>query len=175
MADQVIAEVTTEVIPEDVASRPEAGSESEPAEGAIQLQYRGATEKDINFILNSWLVSFRKSKRWTNDGIYWKKQQRLIASLASHATVIICCDQEKPEYVIGWICGEHIGSELRVHYVYVKQGYRDLGIGRELLKLMGWRVGRQIIASHSTPAMRGMKERFHVIYDEYVLTEGNHP
>lgn len=137
-----------------------------------KLEYRPCEVLDVNFILNSWLKSYQPSAPPARD--YWASQQALIAKLAEHAKVILVCDAENPSFIIGYICGETVQSEFRVHYIYVKNSYRRQGVARSLLVALGWTPGTPIIASHWTRACSPNAAKYMLSRDDYVLKEGNH-
>ena len=45
----------------------------------------------------------------------------------------VVCDEESPEVILGWVCWDTHGDEVRVHYVYTSPKVRRRGLGRFLL------------------------------------------
>ena len=99
-----------------------------------QLILRPADSGDLAFILNSWLRSNRNStfaKRVPN-AMYFEEHHRVVTSLLARGEVVIAANREDPGQIIGWACFEE-GAVPILHYVYVKQAFRGLGIARHML------------------------------------------
>lgn len=146
-----------------------------PAE--INVKYRGAQAGDINFILHSWMESYRPYRRKVHNNYYYMGQQALIAALAEKAKLLVCCDATKgsENFILGWVCGEmDVPTDtLTLHYIYVKGGYRLAGIGRDLLAQMGRLPGTKIVCTHWTQVARECRERYRLMFNDFLLMIGN--
>lgn len=97
-----------------------------------QLYIRTEMPSDINFILNSWLKSYRnskKTKKMTNDE-YYTKQSKLIFELLQSSQIRVACNPEDIKQIFGYIVYEVSGV---VHFAYTKQVYRKFGVLKALL------------------------------------------
>lgn len=97
---------------------------------------------DYEFILNSWLQSYRDgatgsqlARRMSADRYFSDEGFKggIIRALTS-GTVTVACDTDDPETIYGWAC--HDGDVL--HYVYVRSAWRRKGLGRTLAETPKW-------------------------------------
>jgi GNAT superfamily N-acetyltransferase len=68
-----------------------------------------------------------------------------------NATVIVCCSKEDPWLIIAWIAVEQLDDSLTIHYVYVKEAFKGLGIARRLVNMVS--KGDVIYFTHLTDKM----------------------
>ena len=101
----------------------------------LPIQLRTALAEDVGFIFNSWLKSYRSSdvvKPIMNE-VFFAEQHRLIEHLITQHKVIIACNADNPDQVYGFICAGATEGIFTVHYIYVKQAFRRMGIAKMLL------------------------------------------
>jgi len=133
-------------------------------------------ETDFAFVVDSWIKSYRK--REVRSGVqpahYQKGQLALIKFLAAHTKVLVACDASQPMYIVGWGCARvSKEGEFQLHYVYVKEDYRNHGIGYQILVHLGYRQGRPIVASHWNFIARDYNLRHdNLFYNPYLTTLG---
>lgn len=96
----------------------------------LPVLLRPLAEGDVNFVLNSWLKSYEDSG-WTKVAgkAYWKGHRIAILRLIRSAHVVIACDPEDHDTILGWACT----NGRYVHYVYVKRAFRRYGLAKRLL------------------------------------------
>jgi GNAT superfamily N-acetyltransferase len=105
---------------------------------------------DIDFVFDSWLRSYfhyLKTKthfqnreldpNWKDPlldiQVFFPEHRRIIENL--DATVLLAVNPEDTEQIYGWMCASHPNEEAVIlHYCFVKQPFRHLGISKELLK-----------------------------------------
>lgn len=99
---------------------------------------RQALDSDAPFIFSSWLKSFRSSDfaKHLSNSMYYREHHKLIADILERSQVICAVSDEDESQIFGWICAETGGPVPVVHYVYVKQTYRRVGIASKLLSLV---------------------------------------
>lgn len=103
------------------------------------IDFRPPTPTDENFILSSWLESYRRSP-WSGvlpDTAFYDSHRTHLQSIVSRpATSILCCyapSEAPPNDLFGWVCWE--GGTL--HYIYIKHLYRKMGVAKALLARTG--------------------------------------
>ena len=128
---------------------------------------------DNDFIYDSWIKSYSNSgfSRGIPTSLYVVGQRsRIDKILGSPPTkVTIATNPEEPSVIYGYsvITGENI-----LHYLYVKNAFRKLGIGTQLINRL---FGSQVLYTHKSAdiwAERILKEdpTFNEwMYDPYVL------
>lgn len=99
---------------------------------------RPANAADTPFILSSWLHGYRKASVTSgiSNTIYFKSQEALLKRLLGVAHVVVACSKDDPDQIFGYAAYETDGVNLVVHWVYVKQPFRALGMARSLLAVV---------------------------------------
>jgi GNAT superfamily N-acetyltransferase len=98
---------------------------------------RPSTEGDLHFVLNSWLMSYRRSPfaRDMTKNIYFKRHHDFVVEALKRSAVYCAVNKDDQDQIYGWICIEPpVGMEetRALHYVYVKHPYRGFGIAKSL-------------------------------------------
>jgi len=137
------------------------------------LAFRAVKTEDFNFVLSSWMKSYRDTKRTIKNPAYFAGHQRLIAALGERRSMIIGCDADAPEWIVGFACGQMLDDgRILVDYVYVKQPYRERGIAKALVAALGWSPGMGVVASHWNRICNSLSQRFLIEHDEYYIMLG---
>lgn len=112
---------------------------------------RPATEADLPLIFSSWIRSYRHGNPATlrQGRSYAESQHRIVERLLARAEVRVACYSGSPSLILGWACIERKNSTI--HYCYVKNAYRGLGLVRSLL---GSLLGQPLRYSHRTRKLR---------------------
>lgn len=125
------------------------------------LVVRTATDDDMNFIAASWFESFWKGAM-RDTGMpfmsYKAGQDALIRRLVKASTVVVVAAAVAPDEIVGYAVREGPVA----HYVYVKQAYRRLGIGKRL-------VEGCLLYTHQTRAGERVARSIDAQYDPYAL------
>lgn len=97
---------------------------------------RPPMQGDIQFILSSWLKSYRNSDfaNYIPNKLYYEFHEALVKQVIARSMVSILCDVEDPEHVYGYVVYEMLGDVFILHYIYIKYNYRNLGLGQKALK-----------------------------------------
>lgn len=101
------------------------------------MKIRPMREGDVNFILSTWLRSYyeelkrngSKGVAYPKDDVFFQGHQAEIKARLSEMSVKVCVAPDDDNQIIGWAAIE--GDT--VHYVYVKQVFRQMGVARNLL------------------------------------------
>lgn len=136
----------------------------------LAIETRPAEKPDLAFIFSSWLKSFRESEfaKGIPTSLYYREHHRLIERLLERAQVLVACNPESPSQIYGWICFERSRARV-IHYVYVKQPFRELGIAKRLLEAA--LAGEEgFFYTHLGITDGKLKER--AVYSPYLLLEG---
>lgn len=97
------------------------------------ISVREGVESDHPFIYASWLKGLRYGNDWFSlieSDHYYKNYHAVIEHLLNdpNTTVLIACLQEDPDVILGF----SVSSGDRLHWVFVKQRWRKIGIARSL-------------------------------------------
>jgi GNAT superfamily N-acetyltransferase len=127
------------------------------------VEIRPATLDERRFARASWFSSYRTGGFAPPVGfdVYKAGQGRLIERLEPSCTVLVASAIAVPDEVCGWVAA----TDRAVHYCYVKQAYRRLGIARLLLE------GESRRYSHETRAGRILARKLGFKFDPYAVFE----
>lgn len=102
------------------------------------VKSRLAVNEDLNFILSSWLRSYRNTYlvRFVNNDTYFSAQKRLIMRILEQRTVMVISSNEDSDQIIGYLVyGPYSLNPTSVvlDYAYVKSPYRKMGFLRHMV------------------------------------------
>jgi hypothetical protein len=89
-------------------------------------------DTDTNFILKSWLTTFKNTGPAVIrmlDSEYFQDYQVIIKHFMSHSKTTIVCDPDDEAVIWAYM----VESPHAIHYIYVKETFRQLGIGKFLV------------------------------------------
>lgn len=138
----------------------------------MPVRVRPADQSDVSFIFNSWLRSFKKSNqvKEVNAHIYYENQHKVIETLLKRCTVMVGVNPEDATQIYGYSVCEVIDGVNVIHYVYVKELFRRLGIGRELVKACGIDLKASAACyTHRTPLSYRIERNVNVVFHPYLL------
>lgn len=137
---------------------------------ASQVRIRAATEADISFLFNSWLRSYRQSefaKQMQNE-VYFAAQHKVIEGLLKTCKTLIACNHADISQIYGYTVTTEVDGVPVVHFAYVKEPYRGLGLARKLLQEAGISLEKPYCYTHKT-FKAGLLERKHaIVYHPYL-------
>lgn len=127
-------------------------------EAGTSLIYRPYSESDIPFIRSSWANSYYKG--CTNhkdiDPQEFHRMHRLLIDRffeRSNGTVVVVHFENEPDIIMGWIAVEIISTHMIIHYVYIKNSFKQMGILDNLIKRVNSK-NKPIIITHLTDKAR---------------------
>lgn len=104
------------------------------------ISIRPATSEDLPYIVTTWVRSFRESPYagLVPNHLYYSVYEATVTDiLARGATLLVACSTDDPDYIVGFACWEHVPGRFHsrhiVHYVFVREKFRRLGIARRLM------------------------------------------
>ena len=90
---------------------------------------RPAGKGDWGFVIDSWTRSLSASRHRVRPTFSRRITDRIYALRRRKASFSVAVDPEHTDQILGWACAEH----PILHYVFVKELYREQGIGLFLL------------------------------------------
>lgn len=137
---------------------------------------RPGTADDEPFIYNSWLKANEKSPsaHYMLREIYYSNHKKIVANILKGAKVAVICNTDDDSQIYGYMVFTVISGNVFLHFIYVKQVYRRLGMARHLMKLL---VTEGLIADEKTAIFVTHASRFfpflrkgwNLIYNPYLL------
>jgi hypothetical protein len=135
------------------------------------VKMRGAVESDFPFILNSWLKSYRNSSMCKDipNGVYYKLHgERVKEILFDPSTlVLMMVNSQDVEQIMGYVICNSKAPVL--HYIYVKQAFRQYGLGGFLVKAAQAQFPN--LATHCTHIARKWAPKakaFNLVFNPYI-------
>lgn len=121
---------------------------------------REAELSDINFIMDTVSKSLRNSpafKLCSND-VFYEGFKEQIEPLIMESQLVVACNPEDPTQIYGYVSyyktGSHVTGKIistTVNYMYIKQVYRGMTIGQQLLNVI-WHKDTFLLYKYSTPS-----------------------
>jgi hypothetical protein len=109
------------------------------------LLIREPNGEEFNFIFSAWLKSYKSGNyamRFVKGETYFRVQHLLIENLLARSGVKVLIAMAKDGTdnttdlpIVGFVCTEESGKVL--HYVYVKEAFRNMGVSQSLIKAAG--------------------------------------
>lgn len=118
------------------------------------LQLREPTSEDLGFVIKCWTRSYANSP---HAGAMTRARQvaairgTVLDLLQRGAVVKVLCLASRPDFILGFVCYEQLPNFPVVHYVYVRFGYRQSGLGSALVESVRNGKDVQVRSSHRTP------------------------
>jgi hypothetical protein len=148
----------------------------------VPASVRPGREADLNFIYHSWLKSYRASwakgtnpVRSINKEIYYMNQKEIIRYLIDQSIVLVAHNPQDYDQIFGYIIGQPSAESIGiVHYCFVKQPFRTLGIGTlllaELRRLIGHDSELPMAATHATGVFHAaLADKYNIIFNPYLV------
>tara|TARA_R110002126_G_scaffold287977_1_gene441119 strand:- start:310 stop:711 length:402 start_codon:yes stop_codon:yes gene_type:complete len=125
--------------------------------------FRPASADDMNFILNSWLKSYKDSVICENipANIYYEEHKKTVETHIANSSIIMAVNPEDPDQIFGYCVYE---APMTLHYMYVKYPFRKFGIGKDLYL----EAGSPTIVSHLPRDYKTLKKKYGLIYTPYI-------
>jgi len=140
----------------------------------LPVEIRRATKRDIPFITSSWLKSFRDGywARGIPNNIYYYNQHKILEQLLPKGIVLVACNEQDPDQILGYVCAEVVDTALVIHYMYVKHPFRKFGIATKLVMLLEQsEKPPAIMYTHKTAAAKAiiLAKELKWIYNPYLV------
>lgn len=135
---------------------------------------RPPEEKDVPFILSSWLKSYRDSEFASSipADVYFNNHRSLINHILiqENNALTLLCDSEDHDHILGFIA--YNSKAPIVFYVYVKHAFRNLGLGRYMLEGIKKNFGGnvKIQCTHKARGWKNFKS-LGLVYNPYLIKE----
>lgn len=139
----------------------------------LPIVIRPAFPEEHNFIYSSWIKSGYRSRplETVAKEIYTLNQHDIITSLLSRCEVLVAHQYQAPENLFGYIICQKVDNVFVLHYAYVKQTFRKLGVFAGLLRAAKFYPHLSAgFYTHSTKAMSHIEHKFNLIYNPYLLS-----
>lgn len=102
------------------------------------ITFRPYQITDCNFILATWMKGNYYGSDWFKEiekKSYYNNYSRYVQKILLKPSVIIAiaCLKENPDIILGYSVTEEVSGKNIVHFVYVKDEWRKIGIAKDIL------------------------------------------
>lgn len=130
---------------------------------------------DLGLLVKSWVQEHRHSpfSKGVPDEVYFPDQRKLVLALLRRAWSLVAVDPEDADHLYGFVTFEL--APARLHWVYVKEPYRRVGLGEALVRAAFGEVltlRQRVLCSHQSNVVRLLSatcERHRLVYCPYLL------
>lgn len=123
----------------------------------LPLIVRSKLPGDLNFILNSWLVSYREHKEeWPHDFYFKHHEAKIKALFEKPDRFFIACAPDELDFIYGWLCAEAPVA----HFAFVKRAFRRNGVAKSLVAAAGLPAYSFVVCSCWTPYISAVAKKY---------------
>jgi ribosomal protein S18 acetylase RimI-like enzyme len=153
-----------------IATDPESYSQVKYLEPQESITFReldpGGHGRELGFVYDSWTRAVARDSIWQplvgkrgvartpvppSLSLYY--HDITLKKLLPKCTLLGACDPDDLDVILGYVCYESARRKRDpyvLHFVYVKGGFRRLGIGSRLLREAGIDLSEDVVVSHRT-------------------------
>lgn len=135
-----------------------------------EIGIRGLKNLDLAFILSTWLESYRKSPfaHRIKNSVFFPHHRKIAEHLLAKCITRVAHLPDEEDVILGYICAE---PPKTVHYIFVKDPWRNMHIAKRLLEDMGFNKSQGFQFTHWT---KPFDETFEIdqvklVYNPYAL------
>lgn len=130
---------------------------------------REPDEDEKGYIISSWCKSNRlaPAHKNTRSSVYFPEHKAIILNLLDKSEVVCAAHKTDRSQMYAWACFSKKINTPILHYLFVKETFRNLGFGKSLLDLVG---KGPIVTTHRTLEFDAfaMKVDLDFIYNPYI-------
>ena len=141
-----------------------------------QWNIRSAIPRDIPFIYETWLKSYKHDSaigRCTRSGIFFENYRKVVDKILQDSNTDVACLPDDGDVILGYLVSE----DNTLHYAFVKEAFRNIGISKSLLMrrtIDGIPLVPQnnFTITHKTFYMEQIVDKYKLEFNPYVLFKG---
>ena len=132
---------------------------------------RPPQEQDIPFVYATWLRSYHVDTDYIQmmrKSTYFENYRLVLDHILSSADTDIVCLKDTPEVILGYL----ISQPKTIHYIFVKDAFRHLGIAEDLISKR-FPEDQEITCTHATKSILPFLKRNTLInFNPFTLYKG---
>lgn len=138
------------------------------------LHIRLANPNDIAFIYATWLNNYHYDSalgKECKDSIFFREYREVIDHiLGSNDTKVAVASLQNDEATIFGYMVYESGPTPCIHYVFIKENFRELGIAKQLFKFFSTNQSIKHIYSHKTSYVADILKKYpQLTYNPFIL------
>jgi len=102
----------------------------------LQVEVRKAVTSDYPLILSSWLKGCYHLCSAFKDmpkSLYYGVHEPCLKAILATSDTMCVVDHQDPDHILGYIVYKDYGFFTVIHWIYIKQQFRDFGMAKYLL------------------------------------------
>jgi len=138
----------------------------------LPIEIRPIIDSDIAFIFSSWLRAYRNSYavRDITQNVYYSEQHKIVERCITKGSTLVLSALEDPATIYGYLNFEIVQGQFVLHFAYIKQDFRKLGLFKSLLKATKHDFTGAGLYTHRVPKTFNILEsKYNLIYHPYIL------
>ena len=139
----------------------------------VPVLLRLGAQGDIPFITSSWLHSFRDGQAVQScpNRLYFANQHKIMEALIPRSTIVVAVNEEDHDQILGWACFEKQSGAVVLHFLYVKNHFRRLGLAKQIVDiLLDAEDVATVFYTHRTPVVDRVKlDRTKWVYNPFLV------
>lgn len=120
------------------------------------------------YVKATWLKHYKEHSEFARpirDSIYFPAHSKVVDRILKRARVAIASHIDEPDVILGFLVYEHFDLPV-IHYAYVVNRARKLGVATEMLKAV--KISDTFLFTHRTPDAKALQVKNpHMTYDPY--------
>jgi len=139
----------------------------------LPIDIRPKYQDDENFVYATWLNSYRYTSLFCKNlrnSIFFPFHRKIIGYIFDKKVTRcnIACLADDHKVILGY-CVFEVGESPIIHYVYVKEGFRKMGIATKLIESMGIDL-KKTSYTHQTQCLTPLAQKIsEMTYNPYKL------
>lgn len=98
------------------------------------IKIRGYIIDDEHFIYNSWLRSAQQDHPEMHKDKFFSSYKDHVTEMMQRNDIIVACDPDDDMFIHGYMVFKKVEDELIIHWAYVKNPFRKLGVFRSMIR-----------------------------------------
>lgn len=128
------------------------------------------TPEDLNFILNSWLKTYKYSGphvRRMRDNEYYESYEPIVKQLIKRSDVFIASLREETEIIVGYLVIERTRQHDIIHFTLVKDLWQKMRVASYLIEAA--EPKSKTYFTHWTSPMQSLINKIGYIYNPFLI------
>ena len=132
--------------------------------------------EDLGLIFSSWSNGAHECVPWnyTPTDRYAPHQLVHMERCVERFDTRVACHFDDPSEIMAWVCYTFQGGVLVVHWMYVKNLFRKMGMAKSIIDRIapGYLVsGNPIVMTQWSKHCKWARQKAHLVFDPYYVAE----
>lgn len=139
----------------------------------IDIKHSTMLEREKPLLYNAWLKSYGKSSeaRRMSSKVYFQNYTKIIDGILEDCYVAFALNPDDLDQILGFVAfsyDEDINLTV-IHYVYVKEAFRKLGLAKKLMEQIQPKLGDEpMICTFANHIFDELREKYLLAYDPFM-------